>query len=192
MSAHTDDMLLSVMERQASLDHGIVGALWDIHHLVKAGRASPKDNCEAFDYIIALLDRCLGATTRDTNRAMYQAAQMLGVKYDRFHHILKRVRLHGIRAANDFAGELKLVSPPGAVYMVREIGGDRFKVGFSHDPVARIDYLRRSTGIRLEDVGCIHGYPITETALHVSLRPAWLGGEWYSAAALAKAERLAA
>lgn len=183
------DRLLAAKEEK---EGGIVDELDRIYRAELGGLATDDMRALGFDCIIALLDECLGSTSRDTNRACYQASQMAGVKYDRFHHILKRVRIDGIRAVRPFASELRFRVTPGCVYVAAEDGGDRVKVGFSRSPEVRVEHLCRLTHMPLRLVGAVFGFPLTETSLQVALRAAWLGGEWYSADALLSDRRAAA
>lgn len=127
------------------------------------------------------------ATVRDINRSVRLGAEMLGVKYERLHRMLKLAAVHGPAAAiADAPNEIRFLSGEGFIYFAGEPGGNRIKIGFSANPELRLAAITRLTGIRLQEMRRFPGYMIQEHVCHVICRPAWLGGEWYDADLLKK------
>lgn len=134
----------------------------------------------SLDFFLKIMGHIRGGTARDVNRAVNLGAQMLGVKYERLHRMMKLAATKGTAAAvADAPNEIRFLRGEGYVYFALEPTGDRLKIGFSQDPTLRIACVTRATGVSLVEIARFGGYPIQEQAAHVAARPAWLGGEWY-------------
>lgn len=136
----------------------------------------------ALDHVIERLDRCLGNTSRDVNRAVYLAAQMLGVPYKKFFRLIKIARLFGSKkAVADHPNWITIGQPGGSVYYAADFRGNRLKIGFSLSPPDRIATVTMRFGIPLVEFYRESGFMFHEHVRQVEGRTAWLGGEWFDA-----------
>jgi hypothetical protein len=148
--------------------------------LIQRGELEPSKRATAFDLAMCMCDLTLGDSQRQVNRAYFQASKLVGLPYDRFHHVLKKVRLNGVKEAAAFTSEMRLNIQLGDVYVLREVEGERFKVGFSQNVDFRIETVRRSMPFDVREAFRVPGVILNETAWQAVLRPCWLGGEWFS------------
>lgn len=65
------------------------------------------------------------------------------------------------------------------VYFIH--GGDRIKIGFSHNPMTRLKELQTSTADDLQLLGAIPGDEQQEKALHAQFKGLHIRGEWFRA-----------
>jgi hypothetical protein len=145
-----------------------------------------EDQIAAIEYVMARVDRCLGSTMRDTNRAVNLGADELGIRYKDAARLFKFARAGGAAYAIDKDPHLirrNPKKPQGNVYFAT-CGWRVFKIGFSHSVPERIAQVTRLYQLPLELVSTVPGNLLDEHAFHIAARAAWLGGEFYDPAHL--------
>ena len=145
-----------------------------------------KQQIEALEFVMVLIDRCRGFSDRDTHRAYLLGARILGLRYKDACRLYKNARLHGAQAAID--RDPGLISPGevvGEVYFASTNDG-LVKIGHSGDPAARIRVVSRQIRRPLGLLATVRGFMLHEHVMHMAAKAAWLGGEFYDAAQLAR------
>lgn len=142
-----------------------------------------RDQAVMLDVAIDLIEKCRGNTARDMNRAIDQAAKMIGTDFKKMQRYLKIAHLRGSMAAiRDQQDETLRWGPTGSIYFAYDDQSNRIKIGFSANPEVRIQVVSRLTGIQLREIARFNDcYMLNEHVCHVLARPALLGGEWYDA-----------
>lgn len=149
----------------------------------------PRDKqIAALEYVLERVDRCLGSTARDTNRAVDLGAKELGIRYKDAARMFKFARAGGAAFAVDRDPSLIYrdpLKPQGNVYFAT-CGWRVFKIGFSHYVPERIATVTRLYKLPLDLVSTVPGNLLDEHAFQIAARPAWLGGEFYEPELLLK------
>lgn len=140
------------------------------------------EQVEFLKWVMKLIGYCRGNTSRDVNRAVYLAAQAMGIHHKRLLRMMKLATIKDARyAVEDAPNEITVGQGCGYVYFAITPDRKRFKIGFSHEPSSRISVVSHITGIPLVEIHRKAGLMLNEHVFHVLARPAWLGGEWYDA-----------
>jgi hypothetical protein len=72
-------------------------------------------------------------------------------------------------------------SEVGCVYFIGEqLGGDTIKIGWSRDPVSRLQQIQVGNPTPLKIIGCVAANRLIEPALHQLFAPAAVSGEWFT------------
>ena len=123
---------------------------------------------------------CMGSTTRDLNSASQRAADALGLLYKEFAWFAKNHTLYGSKwCVKQRPNWITIGDDCGEVYFALSSDGERLKIGWSRNPVVRVNSLQPIIGDTLTILHTESGFKINESAYHVQGRPAWLGGEWF-------------
>lgn len=69
----------------------------------------------------------------------------------------------------------------GSVYFIGDaLGGDTIKIGWSRDPVTRIQQLQVGNPSPLKFIGCVAANRLIEPALHQLFALSYVTGEWFT------------
>lgn len=69
----------------------------------------------------------------------------------------------------------------GAVYFIGDqLGGDAIKIGWSRDPVKRLQQIQTGNPFPLKFLGCVAATRMIEPALHQLFASCHVSGEWFS------------
>lgn len=69
----------------------------------------------------------------------------------------------------------------GSVYFIGDqLGGDTIKIGWSRDPVTRLQQLQIGNPAPLKFLGCIAASRMIEPALHQLFALSYVSGEWFT------------
>lgn len=69
----------------------------------------------------------------------------------------------------------------GCVYFIGEqLGGDTIKIGWSRDPVLRLQQIQTGNPTPLKIIGCVAAHRMIEPALHQLFALASVSGEWFT------------
>ncbi len=145
----------------------------------RQSRYSLSQQSELLAYVIKTIDLARGYSGRDTNRAYWLGARILGCRYEDACRLYKHARLFGSDEAVrrdpnlvDWGEELAFVyfavSPDGWL-----------KIGHSRCPQSRIDIVSRMARKPLREIARREGFMLHEHLFQLAAKSAWLGGEWY-------------
>lgn len=69
----------------------------------------------------------------------------------------------------------------GCVYFIGDqLGGDTIKIGWTRDPVARLQQIQVGNPSPLKFLGCVAAHRLIEGALHSLFAPSAVSGEWFT------------
>lgn len=75
----------------------------------------------------------------------------------------------------------RVQSEVGSVYFIGEqLGGDTIKIGWSRDPVTRLQQLQVGNPNPLQIIGCVAANRLIEPALHMLFASRSVSGEWFT------------
>jgi hypothetical protein len=144
------------------------------------------------------LNRCDAACRAITEAAATDLLESMRYNLGEFVMSTKRFAIPSIRLrrgwhhASDFARvvEARLLSPEqygaahldvGSVYFIGDaLGGDAIKIGWSRDPVTRLQQLQIGNPSPLKFLGCVAANRLIEPALHHLFALSSVSGEWFA------------
>lgn len=145
---------------------------------------SPSLGMQAFylGYIGGLVLECAGMVDRDNHRAIALGAEALGLDYATAKAVF--AALEGASASEvveRFPGFVSFPRSEGFIYFAEDRQAARLKIGFSFNPLLRIDQLSRIAGRPLVLMGLSTGTMLSEHWVHCQLKHARIAAEWFHA-----------
>lgn len=158
---------------------------WIINGLPRFKRCPRIDRAEqAFhlDYSYDIAKDCASLVDRFNHRAIWLLGQVLGVEYEMSKLIYEaRETMPATDVVERFPDFISRGVDEGFCYFAEDVAANRIKVGYSLNPLQRIDRLSSAINRPLVLLGLWQSTMLMEHWFHCQLRDCRIAGEWFRA-----------